>query len=113
MTTTTKKSLPSSLLELVVIVATALGLALAIQAFVVKPYRIPSGSMLPTLHINQRVLVNRIGTHFSSPHLGDIIVFHPPKDYAEGCANPSEGENQSGQDGAKACDVVQSLESSE
>ena len=56
------------------------GLALAIQAFVVKPYRIPSGSMLPTLHIDQRVLVNRLGTHFSSPHVGDIIVFHPPKD---------------------------------
>ena len=59
--TTTKKSVASSVLELVVIVAAALGLALAIQAFVVKPYRIPSGSMLPTLHINQRVLVNRIG----------------------------------------------------
>ena len=111
--TTKKKSVASSALELVVIVGTALGLALAIQAFIVKPYRIPSGSMLPTLHVNQRVLVDRIGTHFSSPHIGDIIVFHPPKNYAEGCANPSEGENQSGQDGAKACDVVQTVESSE
>ena len=62
-----KKSAASSVLELVLIVATALGLALAIQAFVIKPYRIPSGSMLPTLHINQRVLVNRLGTHFGSP----------------------------------------------
>ena len=60
--TATKKSVASSVLELVVIVATALGLALAIQAFVVKPYRIPSASMLPTLHINQRLLVNRLGT---------------------------------------------------
>ena len=41
--TATKKSLSSSLIELVVIVAAALGLALLIQAFVVKPYRIPSG----------------------------------------------------------------------
>ena len=41
--------------------------------------------MLPTLHINQRLLVNRIGSHFGSPKLGDIIVFHPPKDYAAGC----------------------------
>ena len=49
------------LIELAVIVVTALGLALAIQAFLVKPYRIPSGSMLPTVHINQRVLVDRIG----------------------------------------------------
>ena len=65
--TKTKKSITSSIIELVVIVAVALGLALAIQGFVVKPYRIPSGSMLPTLHINQRVLVDRIGMHFSSP----------------------------------------------
>ena len=111
--TAKKKSVLSSAVELVVIVATALSLALLIQAFVIKPYRIPSGSMLPTLHINQRVLVNRIGTHFSTPRLGDIIVFHPPKNYAAGCANPSEGENQAGQDGARACDVVQTPESSE
>jgi signal peptidase I len=110
--TTKKKSVASSLVELVVIVATALGLALAIQAFVVKPYRIPSGSMLPTLHINQRVLVNRIGTNFSSPGLGDIIVFHPPKNYGA-CADPNEGENQAGQSGAQACDVAQSQASSE
>jgi signal peptidase I len=111
--TATKKSLTSSAVELVVIVATALGLALAIQAFVVKPYRIPSGSMLPTLHVNQRVLVSRIGTHFSAPHVGDIIVFHPPKGYAQGCDNPSQGENQAGQDGAEACDVVRPVRSSE
>jgi signal peptidase I len=110
--TATKKSLTSSLVELVVIVATALGLALLIQAFVVKPYRIPSGSMLPTLHINQRVLVDRIGTHFSSPHVGDIIVFHPPKNYSE-CADPAEGDSSASQTGGKACDVAQSTPSSE
>ena len=42
-----QKSAGSSLLELVVIVAVALGLALGIQAFLVKPYRIPSESMVP------------------------------------------------------------------
>jgi signal peptidase I len=111
--TATKKSVTSSIVELVVIVAIALGLALGIQAFLVKPYRIPSGSMLPTLHINQRVLVDRIGSHFSSPHVGDIIVFHPPKNYAEGCANPSEGQNGAGQNAAKPCGVAETQESSE
>jgi signal peptidase I len=43
-----------------VIVALAIGLALLIQAFVVKPYQIPSGSMEPTLDPGQRVLVNRV-----------------------------------------------------
>jgi signal peptidase I len=74
------KSLTSSAIELVVIIAIALLLALGIQAFIVKPYRIPSGSMEPTLQIGQRVLVNRIGTHFSGPHVGEVVVFHPPKD---------------------------------
>ena len=45
--------------ELVIIVALALGLALGIQAFIVKPYQIPSESMEPTLDVGQRVLVNR------------------------------------------------------
>jgi len=74
-----KKSTSSSLLELVLIVATALALALGIQAFLVKPYRIPSESMEPTLHVGQRVLVNRIGTRFTDPSIGNILVFHPPK----------------------------------
>jgi signal peptidase I len=111
--TATKKSVASSLFELVVIVASALALALAIQAFIVKPYRIPSGSMAPTLQINQRVLVDRLGTHFSTPHVGDIIVFHPPRNYADGCPNPREGENQDGQDEARACDVQERSPSSE
>jgi signal peptidase I len=67
-----------SLLELVLIVVVALGLALGIQAFLVKPYRIPSESMVPTLAVGQRVLVNRIGARFSAPDVGDVVVFHPP-----------------------------------
>ncbi len=73
-----------SLLELVLIVAVALGLALGIQAFLVKPYRIPSESMVPTLQINQRVLVNRIGNNFSDPKIGDVMVFHPPEGATSG-----------------------------
>jgi signal peptidase I len=72
------KSLPHQIIEFVVIIAVALGLALLIQAFLVKPYRIPSGSMEPTLKIGQRVLVNRLGNNFGNPSVGDIIVFHPP-----------------------------------
>jgi signal peptidase I len=53
-------------------------LALAIQAFIVKPYQIPSESMEPTLDVGQRVLVNRFLYHFADPEVGDIIVFHPP-----------------------------------
>ena len=74
-----ERSSGGSLLELVLIVVVALGLALAIQAFLVKPYRIPSESMEPTLDIGQRVLVNRIGKRFGNPDVGEVVVFHPPK----------------------------------
>ena len=73
------KSLTGSLVELAVIIAIAVGLAIGIQHFFVKPYRIPSGSMEPTLAIGQRVLVNRIGEDLGKPHVGEITVFHPPE----------------------------------
>ena len=68
----------NSVVEFILIVVLALALAFAIQAFFVKPYRIPSGSMEPTLRIGQRVLVDRIGNDFFGPSVGDIVVFHPP-----------------------------------
>ena len=96
---TTKKgssSTSGSLVELVLIVAVALGLALGIQAFLVKPYRIPSESMVPTLQVGQRVLVNRIGARFTDPKVGDIVVFHPPagaeQDNTCGSGQPPAGQ---------------------
>ena len=68
-----------AVVELVAIVAFAVGLALVIQAYAVKPYVIPSGSMKPTLETGQRVLVQRVGYHFGDPQIGDIVVFHPPQ----------------------------------
>jgi signal peptidase I len=106
-----KKSLARGAAELIAIVAIALGLALAIQAFLVKPYEIPSASMLPTLHVNQRVLVDRVGNDFTSPKIGDIVVFHPPT--SETCAKPDQGENAAGQQWPSACDAVQTKESSQ
>jgi signal peptidase I len=75
-------------IELVVIVALAIGLALLIQAFIVKPYQIPSGSMEPTLDIGQRVLVDRVSYHFGDPEIGDIVVFHPPEGAVSGTPCP-------------------------
>lgn len=72
------KTTLGAIVELLVIVAIAVGLALLIQAFLVKPYVIPSGSMKPTLEKDQRVLVQRVGYHFGDPDIGDIVVFHPP-----------------------------------
>jgi signal peptidase I len=111
--TRAKRSVAGSVIELVAIVAAALGLALLIQAFVVKPYRIPSGSMEPTLHVGQRILVNRLATRFGSPHVGEIVVFHPPSEFQQGCADHRAGQEQSGQDGARPCDVAWKYSSSQ
>ncbi|MGH2914951.1 MAG: signal peptidase I [Solirubrobacteraceae bacterium] len=93
-----------SLAELVLTVAVAIGLALVIQAFVVKPYKIPTGSMLPTLAIGQRILVNRLDTH---PGVGEVVVFHPPRgaDLGPGrCADPQQGFATDGAALAAPCD---------
>ncbi len=74
----------NQLVEFALIVVVALALAFVVQAFVVKPYKIPSGSMEPTLIPGQRVLVDRIGNDFSSPSIGDIVVFHPPAGASDG-----------------------------
>jgi signal peptidase I len=85
-----------SVVELVAIVAVALGLALVIQAFVVKPYRIPSGSMLPTLKVGERVLVDRVGHRVGrDPAVGDVVVFHPPAgSEADTCGNADRRPGQ-------------------
>jgi signal peptidase I len=85
------KSKLRNLLELILTVAVAIGLALAIQALLVKPYRIPSLSMFPTLERGQRVLVNRLDT---DPSLYDIVVFRPPTGadpQSPVCGNPAQG----------------------
>jgi signal peptidase I len=109
--TRTRRSLARSGLELLLVAAVAAALAFLIQAFLVKPYQIPSGSMLPTLHIGQRILVDRIG--FSSPHVGDIFVFHPPNHFDQGCADRSEGEDRDGRDAQRPCGVAQAKPSSQ
>jgi signal peptidase I len=67
------------IVETLAIVAVAVGLALAIQAFLVKPFRIPSESMVPTLEVGQRVLVDRLTQKLGSDlERGEVLVFEPP-----------------------------------
>jgi signal peptidase I len=111
MASTAKKKPRSGLggfVELIVTVAVAIGIAFLIQAFVVKPYRIPSVSMVPTLHVGQRILVNRLSTH---PSVGDVVVFHPPA--GADPANPVCGNADEGMGHATACDQPTPQESSQ
>ncbi|HYY64198.1 MAG TPA: signal peptidase I, partial [Gaiellaceae bacterium] len=75
-------------IDWIVTIAGAIAIVLAIKAWVVNPYRIPSSSMEPTLHcaggpgcearLSDRVLANRFIYHFRSPHRGEIVVFKTP-----------------------------------
>lgn len=97
-----KQSPAGSLIELVSIVAVALGLALGIQAFLVKPFRIPSESMVPTLEVGQRVLVDRVTPRFGDPERGDVMVFKPPEgadDNACGVRHPEQSPCPKGTEG--------------
>ena len=84
--------------ELVLTIAVALFFALTIQAFAVKPYRIPSESMLPTLQTGQRILVDRFSHKIGGdPKLGDVTVFTPPQGAVDGqCGTDGEGPFYSG-----------------
>jgi signal peptidase I len=73
----------------VVTIVGAIAIVLAIKAWVVNPYRIPSSSMEPTLHcarpaqgcesrFSDRVLANRFIYRFRDPERGDIVVFETP-----------------------------------
>ena len=82
--------------EWVVTIVVAVVVVLAVKAWIVNPYRIPSPSMEPTLHCarpepgceagrSDRVLANRFIYHFRDPHRGEIVVFHAPKAASVAC----------------------------
>ena len=87
-------------IDWVVTIVGAVAIVLAIKAWVVNPYRIPSSSMEPTLHCAQpaqgceastsdRVLACRFCYHLRAPRRGDIVVFKTPSLAKQECG--SEG----------------------
>lgn len=56
----------------------ALILALLIRLFVAEPRFIPSDSMVPTLEIGDRLVVEKVSYRLHPPEFGDIVVFDPP-----------------------------------
>jgi signal peptidase I len=64
--------------ENITILVLAVGLAVFIRTFVAEPRYIPSESMLPTLEIGDRLIVEKLSYSTHLPQRGDIIVFSPP-----------------------------------
>jgi signal peptidase I len=69
--------------ELPVLILIAFGLALIIKTFLVQAFFIPSESMLPTLRVGDRVLVNKLVYRFREPHRGEIVVFVAEPDHVK------------------------------
>jgi signal peptidase I len=61
--------------ELLVLVGIALAVTLVVRLFVVQAFYIPSGSMEPTLHVGDRVLVSKLSYRFGDVSRGDVVVF--------------------------------------
>ncbi len=72
--------------EAIIVVVVAVLVAVLLRTFVVQTFFIPSGSMLPTLQIGDRILVNKLSYHLHGVDRGDIVVFSRPP--AENCGGP-------------------------
>ncbi|MEX1006109.1 MAG: signal peptidase I [Acidimicrobiia bacterium] len=64
--------------ELPFLLLAALIVAVLIKTFVVQPFYIPSGSMIPTLLVDDRVMVSKVSYLLGEPERGDVIVFENP-----------------------------------
>ncbi len=69
----------NAVIETVKTLGISIILALGVRQFLAEARYIPSGSMLPTLQINDRLIIEKLGYRFNQPQRGDIIVFMPPK----------------------------------
>jgi signal peptidase I len=95
-----RRARENTLVETAILLVVAVVLAIVLQAFAVKPYRIPSSSMEPTLHVGDRVLVDRFSKRIlgHEPKVGNIIVFHPPAGadpQSPVCGASSQGQGSS------------------
>ncbi len=82
----TKKAMPFWL-ELPILIAVALVVAVVIKTFLFQAFFIPSGSMKETLQIEDRVLVNKISYTIGEIARGNVVVFDDPR---PGFEEPSE-----------------------
>jgi signal peptidase I len=73
-----KNPIVAFFVDILSIVATALVLSLLIKTFLIRSFFIPSGSMLNTLQINDRIVVNELVPNVVPIERGDVIVFRDP-----------------------------------
>ncbi len=80
----------SFFIDLIVIVATALVLSLLVKTFLIRSFFIPSGSMLETLQIQDRIIVNELVPDVIPIERGDVVVFKDPGNWLGTIAQPEQ-----------------------
>lgn len=76
-----KKNSPLRLvIEILIIIVVAVGLATLFTRFVMQPYEIPSGSMEQTIEVGDRIFSEKVSYAFGEPKQGDIVTFEDPAD---------------------------------
>ena len=71
-------------LEWLVVLGIALVLAIGVRMYVAQMFYIPSGSMLPTLQVGDRIIVDKLSYHLHTVSRGDVVVFkRPPLEEAD------------------------------
>ncbi|MEL6938327.1 MAG: signal peptidase I [Cyanobacteria bacterium J06598_1] len=78
-----KKSWRETLGENIKLVAIALTIAIVVRFFIAEPRFIPSPSMVPTLAVGDRLLIEKVSYRLHPPTRGDIVVFEPPPQLQE------------------------------
>jgi signal peptidase I len=75
---TRERSVNRELLELPILAAIAIVVAVLIKSFIAQAFFIPSTSMVPQLKVNDRVVVSKLSYRLHPPRRGDIVVFDAP-----------------------------------
>ncbi|MDO4281531.1 MAG: signal peptidase I [Peptococcaceae bacterium] len=65
-------------------VVIALAIVIVLRMFVLGMYYVPSGSMIPTLQINDKVVVTKLSYKMHEPERGDVVVFKYPPNEEQG-----------------------------
>lgn len=73
-----RKEVRDFLKETVSVIIIAFVLAMILRNYVIEGREIPTGSMLPTVQLNDRIWVNRFIYRFKEPERGDVVMFQPP-----------------------------------
>ncbi len=68
----------SQVVEFAIMLVLAFALAQLVRTFVVQPFVVPTGSMLPTIQLGDMLLANKFIFRFESPQYGDVVVLDDP-----------------------------------